>query len=117
MRLSSLVAAVVIMPIASAHAANLATGQQISDAVTGNTVQGSMSASGAYTEYYAAGGVVHGADYKAKWSIEGDTMCWVYEGSPKDCWSATISGDKISWVKDGETGGTGTILSGNPNKF
>ena len=60
MRLKLFIATAVFIPFASAHAANLATGQQISDAVTGNTVQGSMAASGVYTEYYAADGVVHG---------------------------------------------------------
>ena len=117
MKLKLLIATTVVVPFASAHAANLATGQQISDAVTGNTVQGSMAASGVYTEYYAADGVVHGADYKAKWSVEGDTMCWVYEGSPKDCWSVSIDGDQVSWVKEGKSVGTGTIVSGNPNNF
>ena len=76
-----------------------------------------MSDTGAYTEFYAADGVVHGPNYKAKWSVEGNTMCWVYEGSPKDCWNASIKGDQVSWVKDGKSGGTGTILSGNPNKL
>lgn len=101
----------------SASAADLATGQQISDAISGNTVQGSMEASGVYTEYYAADGVVRGADYTATWMIEGDMMCWLFEGSEKDCWNATIEGDQIGWVQGGEALGNGTILSGNPNNF
>ncbi len=101
----------------SAQAAELATGQQISSAISGNTVQGSMDASGAYTEYYTVDGVVHGLDYEAKWFVEGDKMCWLYEGSAEECWSALIDGDQVSWVKEGKTLGTGTILSGNPNDF
>lgn len=99
MRFWPFIAAVVFIPFASAHAADRATGEQISEAITGNTVQGSMEATGIYTEYYAADGTVHGADYKARWSVEGDTMCWVYEGSPKDCWNASIEGDQIGWIK------------------
>lgn len=101
----------------TAYAADLATGQQISDAISGNTVQGSMEASGVYTEYYGADSVVRGADYTATWMIEGDMMCWLYEGSEKDCWNAKIDGDQIEWVQGGETLGNGTILSGNPNNF
>ena len=82
-----------------------------------NTVQGSMDASGVYTEFYAADGTVHGADYTSAWFVEDDTMCWVYEGSPKDCWHASIDGDQIGWIKEDQELGTGTILSGNPNNF
>ncbi|MDA0238143.1 MAG: hypothetical protein O3B03_06480 [Proteobacteria bacterium] len=63
----------------------LASGQQVKNAIAGNTVQGSMDGSGRYTEFYAKDGTVRSKDYKAKWSIEGDQMCWVYEGQPKDC--------------------------------
>lgn len=94
-----------------------ATGAEITAALAGNTVQGSMDASGAYTEFYAEDGTVMGPDYKAVWSVEGDQMCWVYEGSPKDCWNAKIEGDQIQWIKDGASQGTGTILPGNPNGF
>jgi len=60
---------------------------------------------------------VHGKDYKATWSVEGDKMCWVYEGSPKDCWDVELSGDQVRWVKDGKPQGSGTIVEGNPNNF
>lgn len=94
-----------------------ATGAEITSAIKGNTVQGSMDASGAYTEFYAEDGTVFGPDYKAAWTVEGDQMCWVYEGSPKDCWDAAIQGDQIDWIKDGTSQGKGTILPGNPNGF
>ncbi len=94
-----------------------ATGEAIRAAISGNTVQGSMSATGAYTEFYAADGVIKGADYAGMWSIEGDTMCFVYGETPPDCWNARVAGDQITWVKDGADLGTGTILPGNPNNF
>lgn len=106
-----------IVAMSGAALAEMATGEQIKSAITGNTVQGSMDASGAYTEYYAADGTAFGKDYKAKWSVEGDTMCWVYDGTPKDCWGVEIAGDQIRWVKDGKAQGTGTVVTGNPNNF
>ncbi|MEM1377785.1 MAG: hypothetical protein AAGG69_10390 [Pseudomonadota bacterium] len=117
MKAHTVLAIASILSATSVHAADLASGQQISEAISGNTVQGGMEASGVYTEYYAADGVVRGADYTAKWMIEGDMMCWLYEGSEKDCWNASIDGDQIGWVQDGENLGTGTILSANPNNF
>ncbi len=97
--------------------ADMATGDQFTAAVSGNTIQGNMDSSGPYAELYAADGTAYGKDYKAQWSVEGDTMCWVYEGSPKDCWGVEIEGDQVKWVKDGTAQGTGTVLTGNPKDF
>jgi hypothetical protein len=107
-----------ILTLSTASAwAEMAKGDQILAAISGNSVQGNMDSSGAYSEYYAADGTVFGKDYKAKWSVEGDTMCWVYDGSPKDCWGVEIAGDQVKWVKDGKAQGSGTIAKGNPNDF
>ncbi|MGI1660954.1 hypothetical protein ACRDNQ_01835 [Palleronia sp. KMU-117] len=103
------------LPIA-AQAQTLSTGAEITSALSGNTVQGSMSASGAYTEFYAADGSIKGAGYTGTWTIEGDAMCFDY-GEGKDCWNARIEGDAVTWVQDGVDGGTGTIVAGNPNNF
>jgi len=105
-----------VLNVSSAFA-DMASGDGIMKAVKGNTIQGNMESSGPYAEYYGADGVVHGKDYKAAWSVEGDTMCWVYDGTPKDCWNAEIAGDQVKWMKDGKSLGTGTILKGNPNNF
>jgi hypothetical protein len=43
----------------------LASGQQLKNAITDNTVQGSMDGSGRYTEFYAKDGTVRSKDYKA----------------------------------------------------
>ena len=104
-----------LMPLA-AVAQELATGAEISAAITGNTVQGSMTASGAYTEFYAADGAIKAKDYSGKWTVEGDAMCFDY-GEGKDCWGVRIDGEAVTWVKDGADGGTGTIVAGNPNGF
>jgi len=103
--------------VSAAEQTPLASGQQLKHAITGNTVQGSMDGAGRYTEFYAKDGTVRSKDYQAKWTIEGDQMCWVYEGQPKDCWRATIKGNSVKWVKDGKVQGTGTIVQGNSNRY
>ena len=105
-----------LMLSAPVFAGNFAIGAEISAAISGNTVQGSMSESGAYTEFYAADGTIKGADYSGKWTVEGDKMCFSYDDAP-DCWNVRINGNSVTWVQDGEDGGTGTIVTGNPNKY
>jgi hypothetical protein len=99
-----------------AFAQMLATGDQVTAAIGGNTVQGSMLAGGAYTEFYQADGIIKGADYTGTWTIKDNQMCFDY-GSGADCWSVRIEGAAVTWVKDGADGGTGTIVTGNPNNF
>jgi hypothetical protein len=101
----------------SAWAEGTATGEQIAAAITGNTVQGSMIASGAYTEFYDSDGVIKGKDYTGKWRVNADTMCFQYGSDPEGCWQVKITGDQVTWVKNGKDDGTGTIVKGNPNNF
>jgi hypothetical protein len=114
LRLSPLVFVLLATP---AFAQDLASGDAIKAAISDNTVQGSMLSSGAYTEFYAADGTIKGKDYTAKWTVEGDAMCFTYEGAAPDCWQVKIAGEAVTWVKDGVDGGTGTIVAGNPNNF
>ena len=58
-----------------------------------------------------------GSVIKGKWTVEGDAMCFEYEGSPKDCWDVEIRGDQVRWVKGGAGQGSGTIMKGNANGF
>jgi hypothetical protein len=94
-----------------------ATGDQIRAAIAGSTVQGNMDASGPYAEYYAPDGAIKGKGYAGQWSIEGDAMCFAYQGTPKECWNVEISGDQVRWLKNGASQGTGTLLRGNTNGF
>lgn len=98
------------------QAETLATTDQINAAIAGNTVQGSMSASGAYTEFYAKDGTIKGDGYTGKWMAEGEGVCFFY-GENWDCWDVRLDGTSVTWVQDGEDGGTGTIVAGNPNNF
>ena len=112
-----LTAALLLAAAGAAEAGSTATGDQIKAAIAGNTVQGSMLTSGAYTEFYAADGVIKGKDYAGKWRIEGDAMCFAYGQDPESCFAVKIDGDQVTWVKDGKDDGTGTIVKGNPNNF
>jgi hypothetical protein len=109
-------AAALVLGAGIAGAAELATGEQIRAAIAGNTVQGSMVESGAYTEFYAADGTIRGKDYTGTWTIEGDSMCFAYGEAPS-CWGVRIAGDQVTWVKDGADDGTGTIVAGNVNNY
>lgn len=109
-----LLAAMCLMA-APAFAQDLATGEQISAAVSGNTVMGSMSTTGAYAEYYAPDGAIRAADYSGKWWVEANTMCFTYGEDAPTCWGMRLAGDQVTWIVNGAAEGTGTILAGNPN--
>ena len=111
------IAALALCLATPALADTAATGDQIRAAVAGNTVQGSMTTSGAYTEFYAADGAIKGKDYAGTWTIQGDTMCFAYGTDPATCFGVRIASDQVTWI--GATGdeGTGTILPGNPNNW
>lgn len=94
-----------------------ATGDQIRAAISDSTVRGNMDASGPYAEYYAPDGTIKGKDYTGQWSVEGDAMCFAYQGTPKECWNVDISGNQVRWVKNGASLGIGTIVKGNANGF
>jgi hypothetical protein len=100
-----------------AAAQDTATGDEIKAAVAGNTVAGSMLESGAYGEFYQADGAIKAADYSGSWTIEDDTMCFVYGSDPKYCFNVQLNGDQLTWIGDGAATGTGTILPGNPNNW
>jgi hypothetical protein len=117
MKLFATAAAFIIAASGTALAGMTATGEQITAAISGNTVQGSMIASGAYTEFYGADGVIKGKDYSGKWRVNGDTMCFQYGQDPEACWQVKLDGSQVTWVKDGKDDGTGTIVKGNPNNF
>lgn len=111
----TLLAALLALPL-PALAQDLATGDAIKAAILGKTVQGSMTDTGAYTEFYAEDGTIRGSGYTGKWSVQDNTMCFDY-GEGADCWGVRIAGDSVTWVKDGADLGTGTLVAGNPNNF
>ena len=110
---------ILMLASAIAVAAEPLSGDQIRELVAGNTVQGSMQSMGPYTEYYQADGTIKGKDYTGKWTIEGNTMCFVYKAEdPKECWGVSVANGEVSWINaKGAVDGTGTVLKGNPNNF
>ena len=116
MQLRSLALALGLAIFAVPSLAAPATGPQITAAIAGNTVQGDMSGT-PYAEFYAADGMIKGKDYTGKWTVEADTMCFQYGTDPKGCWQVEIEGARVTWLKDGKSEGTGSIVAGNPNNF
>lgn len=107
---------IVLQPLPLA-AQDLAPGAAIKSAIAGNTVRGSMAASGGFEEFYAADGVIRGPDYTGEWTIQGNRMCFAYDGNPASCWGVRLTGGQIVWVGPAGDEGTGSIVPGNPNNF
>ena len=100
--------------MADDHAANSG---EIRNAIAGNTVKGSMVDASDYTEFYATDGTIKGDGYTGSWYLKDNKMCFKYGGNPADCYGVRLDGNQVIWLKDGETDGTGTIVTGNPNDF
>lgn len=103
--------------IGPAQAQTPSPGAAINAAISGNTIRGSMVASGAFEEYYAPDGQVRGADFTGTWQVQGNRLCLSYDGDPASCWQVQINGAQIIWIGTGGEEGTGTILPGNPRGF
>lgn len=112
--------------IAAISLASLGTGALAADPLKGEalrsfmsdrTIQGSMTESGRYTEFYAADGTIRGQGYTGTWRVDGDRVCFDYNTDPEDCWTAAGAGDQVEWIKDGKTLGTGTAVPGNVNNY
>lgn len=98
-------------------AADIISGDQITKLISGNTVQGSMLDSGAYSEFYAKDGTIKAKGYSGKWSVKADTMCFQYGTDPENCWQVEVDHDQVSWVRNGKSDGTGTVVPGNFNNY
>ena len=96
--------------------ADAATGTDLREAVSGNTIKGNRGASG-QVEYYRSDGTIQGEDYTGRWTVEGNSMCFTYRTVPKECRNADVNGTYIRWVKNGQVRGSGTIIRGNPENL
>lgn len=117
MPFSRLISGIAVLVPCFAIAQETVSGDAIRAAISGNTVHGSMVASGGFEEYYAPDGAIRGPDYIGEWSISGSEICFAYDGNPGSCWAVRLSGSNVVWVGSGGDEGTGTILPGNPNKY
>ena len=93
------------------------TAQEIADAVSDHTYQGSMSAGGSgFSEYYAPDGTIRGADYTGTWRTEDGVMCFNY-GQEDRCFGITLDGPSMVMYKDDKIDGNGMLIKGNPQNF
>ncbi|MEM6676494.1 MAG: hypothetical protein AAF675_01350 [Pseudomonadota bacterium] len=112
----ALLSLIALSGIAQAQAVSALTTAEIEALISGNTVSGAMASSGRYSEFYAADGTIRAEGYTGSWRIEGDCM-WFDYGRSTECWVVGAAGGELVWMKDGEIGGTGTLLKGNPNDY
>ncbi|MDA1071450.1 MAG: hypothetical protein O2825_08630 [Proteobacteria bacterium] len=91
------------------------TGEELHTLLSGNTVSGTMTEFGPYTEYYAPDGTIRSAYHEGTWKIEGDTACLTFDGNDAGCWNVGQDGDMLQWFRDGELLGNGIVEKGNPN--
>jgi len=100
----------------SMNAAEVVTADQINQAVSDHTYQGSMT-DVSFAEYYQADGNIKGKGYTGKWRVEENTMCFQYGDNPEKCWQVELNGPAMTLYKDGKVDGSGMLVSGNPNEF
>lgn len=86
----------------------------IRERVIGTTVTGYIGY-GQYSEFFAPDGTIHGSGYRAEWHIRNDRLCLKYDEAPRmDCYRVHLDDDRITWWRDGELRGEGTLIQGNP---
>jgi hypothetical protein len=112
--LGLLLASIAAIPAA---AQDMASGETIRKAVAGNTMRGTLAASGGFEEFYAKDGSIRAADYAGQWSISGNRMCFTYDGEPPSCWSLQLGGANVTFFGKGGEEGSGIILPGNPKNY
>jgi len=116
--LAGMFAVAVLGTAGSAMAGDALSGDKIKSMMSDATVEGKMSDGSAYSEFYQADGTIKGKDYKGQWTVEADSMCFVYGTDPKKmCFQVGQNGNGIDWLKDGKVDGTGTVSKGNINNY
>ncbi len=104
---------------AAAPAGDAASRAEITRALVGNTVEGTMQNGSTYKEFYARDGSIRTEDGAAgTWRFSGDRMCFTYGNEGESCLGVTLAGRTLGWLDDnGSNVGAGEIQRGNPNKF
>lgn len=101
----------------STYAQTTSSGAAISGAISGNTIKGTMAASGNFEEFFASDGQIRSNGYSGTWQIDGQRLCLSYDGDPVSCWELIIDGSNVTWIGRYGEEGSGTILPGNPRGF
>ncbi len=95
------------------------TGADLAAAVSGKTIQGKMTTSGDYTEYYAPDGTVKGKGYTGTWRVnDNNQLCVKYSSNPDEsCWHGRVENNNVTWYRDGREDGGGAIADGDAGGF
>ena len=100
--------------IAIAIAGSALSGGQIKTMMSDVTVEGKMNDGSSYSEFYQGDGGIKGKDYTGRWTVEGDSMCFVYSTAPqKMCYQIGENANGIDWMQNGKVEGTGSVVKGN----
>ena len=82
------------------------------------TVEGKMNDGSSYSEFYEADGKIKAKDYVGNWTVENNSMCFVYSSNPKKmCYQIGTNASGIDWIHDGKVEGTGTVIKGNVRMY
>jgi hypothetical protein len=102
----------------AAVAGNPLSGDGIKMLMSDVTVEGKMNDGSSYSEFYEADGKIKAKDYAGNWTVEGNSMCFVYSSNPKKmCYQIGTNASGIDWIHDGKVEGTGTVVKGNVRKY
>ena len=112
---TGLVAVALTLPQISLAGANL-TAEQIANAVSDHTYQGSMTKD-AFVEFYSADGSIRGKNYSGKWRTKDNAMCFQYGSKPETCWDVIIQDASMTMLKNGIVDGNGMLIKGNFFEF
>jgi hypothetical protein len=100
--------------ISMTFAGSALSGDKIKTMMSDVTVEGKMNDGSSYSEFYQADGAIKGKDYTGRWTLEGDSMCFVYSSAPqKMCYQVGENASGIDWIQNGKVEGTGSVIKGN----
>lgn len=116
--LAGCVAALAVAVLSTAALAyEMLDGDQIRSAVSGNTVEGTMTDQGPYSEYFDPDGTLRAKSYSGTWSIKDNAICIDITGGSSGCWNVGVAEGTLHWFFDGEVLGTGTATPGNTHGY
>lgn len=105
-----------LLSVSVANASEQLSAEDISEAVSDHSYQGSMSSpNSGFNEYYAPDGTIHGKDYEGEWTTQEGEMCFAY-GEEPNCYKVHIDGPSMTLRQDGVIKGNGMLIPGNTVK-
>ncbi|TGN41704.1 hypothetical protein [Marinobacter confluentis] len=114
--LAAAVTSAALLVSGAANANSAPSAQEISDAVSDHSYQGSMSEpNSGFNEYYAPDGTIHGKGYTGEWTTRAGEMCFAYGEGPT-CYGVSLDGPSMVLRMDGEIKGSGMLIPGNTVK-